>query len=113
MDQSQRYPGHDPMPDLGDTAPLEEVRAELGEIEAIARDIRDLTALLQVRLTPEQFRLVWALQDAVERLALAEELFRARRLADRLARTVPSSSPAMRALRRHILGEYLTIDEAS
>jgi hypothetical protein len=99
------------MSELGDTAPLEDVRAELEEIEAVAGTIGDLTALLQARLTPEHFRLVWELRDAVERLALAEQLLLGRRLADELARRLPGSSPALQAVRRHILGDEPAVDE--
>jgi hypothetical protein len=81
---------------LGDTARLEDVRAELGEIEAIAREIDDLTAVLRARLTPGQFRLAWALRDAVERLAVAEGLLRERRLADDLARHLLAPRPPCR-----------------
>ena len=112
MNRSRRDPGPDAMPALGDTARLEDVRAELGEIEAIAREIDDLMAVLRARLTPEQFRLAWALRDAGERLAIAEELLRERRLADDLARHLPGSSPAMQALRRHRLGAHDAADEA-
>ena len=112
MSRSRWDPGHDAPPALGDTARLEDVRAELGELEAIAREIDDLTAVLRARLTPEQFRAAWALRDAVERLAIAEALLRDRRLADSLARHLPGSSPAMQAMRRHLLGAHRAIDEA-
>jgi hypothetical protein len=112
MGQFRWDPGHDAPPALGDTARLEDVRAELGEIEAVAREIDDLTALLRARLTPEQFRLAWALRDATERLAVAEELLRARRLVDTMARHLPGSAPAVLAMRRHLLGAHRAIDEA-
>ena len=41
--------------------------------------------MLRARLAPGDFRLVWELRDAVERLALAEELLRERRPADERA----------------------------
>jgi hypothetical protein len=99
MEQSRQHAGCSPVP-------------ELEEIEALDRQIADLTTLLRAHLTPEHFRLVWALRDAVERLAIAEELLRDRRLADELAHHLPGSSLAMRAMRRHILGDDLAIDEA-
>jgi hypothetical protein len=111
MEQSRRCAGHSPVPELGDVALLDDVRAELGEIEALDRQIGDLTALLQARLAPEEFRLVWALRDAVERLAVAEALLRERRLADELARLLPGCSAAMQAMRQHILGDEQAIDE--
>ena len=83
---------------------LEDVRADVGEIEAIDRRVNDLTAALRARLTPEQFRLVWALRDAAECLAAAEGLLRGRLLLAALARHLPGSSPALRAARRHVLG---------
>jgi hypothetical protein len=99
-----------PMPRLGDTAPLDAVRAELDAIEAHAREVGDLTTGLRARLAPADFRLVWALRDAVERLALAEGLLRDRWLADELARHLPASSPALRALRRRLLADELAVD---
>jgi len=111
MNQSRRYFGRSPMPEFDDLALLEDVRAELEAIEAHAREIGDLTALLRAHLTPEHFRLAWELRDAVERLAVAEALLRERRLADELARHLPDSSPAMQTVRRHILGDDLAIDE--
>jgi len=70
---------------LRDTLPLEAVHAEIEEIERTASSIEDLTAVLRARLAPGDFRLVWELRDAVERLALAEELLRERRPADERA----------------------------
>jgi hypothetical protein len=64
--------------ELGDTAPLAAVYADLEAIEALDREIGDLTAVLRARLTPEQFKLVWALRDAVERLEIAEGILRER-----------------------------------
>jgi hypothetical protein len=110
--EPSRGGGDRPLPEFGDLARLEDVRAELGEIEALAREIDDLTAALRARLTPGQFRLAWALRDATERLAVAEELLRERRLADDLARHLSGSSPAMQAMRRHRLGAHDDDDEA-
>jgi len=110
MEQSRRCSGRDRGPELGDTVPLEDVRAEIEEIEGIAEAIGGLTALLRARLTPEHFRLVWELQDAVECLGLAERQLLERRLADELAHHLPRSSAAMRVLRRHLPGDELAID---
>jgi hypothetical protein len=99
-----------PMSQRGDTTPLDAVRAELDAIEAHAREVGDLTAGLRARLTPEDFRLVWALRDAVERLALAEGLLRDRWLADELARHLPASSPALRVIQRRLLADELAVD---
>jgi hypothetical protein len=111
MDQAWRNSESEPMRELGDTEPLEAVRAELEDVEALAQTIRDLTALLQARLAPEQFRLVWALRDAVERLAIADDLLRRRRLADALARHLPPSAPALLAIRQQILADEPASDE--
>jgi hypothetical protein len=59
-----------------DTVPLATVRADLAVIESLDREIADLTAVLRSRLSPEQFVLVWALRDAVERIGIAESLLR-------------------------------------
>jgi hypothetical protein len=107
MDQSLWCRG----PEFGDMVPLEAVRAEIEEIESLDRSIGDLTALLRTRLSPEQFRLVWELRDAVERLAVAEGLLRERRLADELAHHLPRSSAAMWAVRRHLSEDGFAVDE--
>jgi hypothetical protein len=98
MDQPPRRPGRGEGPDLRDTDPLEDVRAELEEIEELTGRIGDLTAVLRDGLTPEQFRVAWELRDAVERLTLAERLLLERRMADELARLLPRSSNAMQAV---------------
>jgi hypothetical protein len=92
--------------------PFEGVRTEIEEIEEIDRCIGDLTALLRARLAPEDFRFVWELRDAVERLAVAERLLLDWRLADELVRHLPRSSAAMRAVRRHLLRDRLAVDES-
>ena len=100
MDLSGGDTGGRSLPRLGDLAMLGDVRSELEEIEALSRQADDLTVALRARLEPEEFRLVWALRDAVERLALAEGLLRDRRLAEELARHLPGPSPALRVMRR-------------
>jgi hypothetical protein len=65
-----------PMREWGDTVPLAAVRADLASIEALDREIADLTAELRLRLSPADFELVWALRDAVEGVGLAEGLLR-------------------------------------
>lgn len=65
-----------PVEAWGATVPLAAVREDLAVIEALDREIADLTAVLRSRLSPEQFRLVWALRDAVERVGIAESLLR-------------------------------------
>jgi hypothetical protein len=111
MERARRYPGREAPPEFGDTAALEEVRLELAEIEGLAREISDLTAGLRARLTPEEFRQVWALRDAVERLALAEGLLRDRRLLDELEHHLPFRLPALRAMRRRYLADELAVDD--
>ena len=61
-------------------AELASIRADLGELEALERKIETLQAVLQDLLPPEQFRLVWELQDAEETLRLAEAAMRERQL---------------------------------
>jgi hypothetical protein len=62
--------------ELRETVPLRSVRADLAEIEALDVEIGDLTSLLQAHLSSEQFALVWALRDAVERQAIVETTLR-------------------------------------
>ena len=112
MDRSQRHTGDRPRPALGDLARLGDVRTELAEIEALNRQADTLTAALRARLTPEDFRLVWSLCDAIECCALAEGLLRDRWLADLLARTLPDASPALRVMRRHLPPDAPAVDEA-
>ena len=97
--------------EVDDTVPFEGVRAEIEEIEGIDRCIGDLTALLRARLTPEDFRLVWELRDAVERLAVAERLLLDRRLADELVLHLPRFSAAMQVVRRYLLRDRLAVDD--
>ena len=59
---------------LGATADLAAVRAELAAVEALEDEVCRRAAHLRVVLPPGQFRLVWALLDAQERLGLAERL---------------------------------------
>jgi hypothetical protein len=112
VDPSREHAGSHAVPALGDLARLGDVRAELAEIEALSRQADDLSAALRARLAPEDYRLVWSLRDAFERLALAERLLRDRRLADELARRLPSRSPVLRAMRRRLLPDELAVDGA-
>lgn len=100
------------MPDLDDLARLGDVRAELAEIEALGRQVADLTAALRTHLAPEHFRLAWAPRDAVECHAIAEGLLRDRMLEVHLARELPAHSAALQAIRRRLLAEQLFIDDA-
>ena len=111
MDRPRQHGEHDPTRGLDETTPLDAVCAELGEIEALDRQVSDLMAALRACLPPEHFRLVWSLRDAVECRAIAEGLLRDRRLADRLARALPADSAALQAIRRHLLADELVIDE--
>src|SRR4051812_30872034 len=81
---------------IGPVEMLAAVRADLTHSEMLNREIEDLTTLLQARLSAGQFRLVWSLRDAVERLALVDEMLRERELVEVLARHLPSSTPAIR-----------------
>ena len=101
-----------PLPELGDQARLEDVRAELAEIEALDRRVDDLMAALRARLPAGEFRLVWALRDATECLVTAELILRDRRLARYLAREFPARSAGLEAIRRGLLGDALLPDEA-
>lgn len=78
------------------------VQEELEPVETLSREIGDLTGLLKIVLTPDQFKLVWSLCDAIERLALAEELLRERAALDALAQHLPASADAIRAVTWHL-----------
>jgi hypothetical protein len=82
--------------------PLHVVQEDLEPIETLSREIGDLTRLLKVVLTPNQFKLVWSLRDAVERLALAEELLRQRQMLDALVQHLPASADAIHGVRQHL-----------
>jgi hypothetical protein len=111
MDVPRRCSACGPTPQLGDAAPLVSVRPELEAIERLSREIGDLSAVLRTRLSSEQFRLVWQLRDAVERLGLAEELMREQRLVDSLARHLPTCSDAIHATREHIRAIDAAVEE--
>ena len=64
------------------TADLAAVREDLAEVEALGDELRHRVAHLRAVLPPEQFRLVWALLDAQERLGFAERLLAERAVAD-------------------------------
>ena|SRR6266542_552375 len=109
MQQLQRCWACDQMSELGDLVPLNDVPVEFEEIEAFSHHIDELTALLRARLTPELFRLVWALLDAVECRAVAEQFLHEQRLTDSLAHHLPVSAHAIRAMRRHVGHEGMTL----
>lgn len=87
---------------LGRTVPLAAVR---GELEALEREFTARGAELRALLSPEQARLVWALWDAEQRLALAEQDLRARRLADALVRDLPEHATVIRARAARLLDD--------
>jgi hypothetical protein len=91
--------------------PLEQARAELEPLEAVEREVRDLTALLRARLSPEQFRLVWALRDAVERLGMADARWQHQRFVDDLARHLPDSAAVLHAVSQHLCAESTPVDD--
>ncbi len=82
---------------LGRTVPLTAVRGELAAVESLERELTARGAALRALLSPEQARLVWALWDAEQRLALAEQDLRARRLVDALVRDLPQHATTIRA----------------
>jgi len=100
----------DPISDCGDITPVDDVRGQFELIESMSSEIRDLTVRLKARVKPEEFRLVWALRDAVERLAIAEEMARERQLIDGLAQHLPDAADTIEALGWHTLGEELAVD---
>jgi len=91
--------------------PLEQVQAELGPIEAMEWEVQDLTALLRSCLSPEHFRLVWALCDAVERLGMADALWQRQRFLDDLARHLPHAAAALQAAGHHLGTSDITVDD--
>ena len=111
MQSSAHCSACSPMSDLGILMPLGAAPAELREIEALERQISDLVSVLRARLEPAQFQLVWALQDAVERLGLADALLREQQLVDALARHWPDHEPAARATIQHVLVDSIGADE--
>ena len=64
------------------TADLAAVRDDLAEVEALEDELRHRLAHLRALLPREQFRLVWVLLDAQERLGLAERFLAERAVAD-------------------------------
>jgi hypothetical protein len=98
MVQPHWCPACDPSFALGSLVSFESVKTELAPVDALSREVDDLTGVLQARLAPDQFRLVWSLRDAVERLALADEMLRGRVLIDVLAHHFPSSERTIREL---------------
>ncbi len=68
--------------ELRASAGLAAVREELAEVEALEDEVRHRGAHLRTVLPPAQFRLVWALLDAQERLGLAERLLAEHATAD-------------------------------
>ena len=90
---------------LGRTVPLGAVRRELEVVEGLERELTARGAELRALLSPEQARLVWALWDAEQRLALAEQDLRARRLVDALVRPLPQHATTIRARAARLLDE--------
>jgi hypothetical protein len=103
MQQSRGCSACGPHAGLRGLVPLSVVQEELEPIETLTREIGDLTGILRAVLAPDQFKLVWSLRDAVERLALAEELLGERQMLDALARHLPASAYAIRAVTGHLL----------
>lgn len=112
VSRSRRCLACSPMSDLGQLAPLPAVQAELTVIDSLSLEIQDLTDLLHARLSPELFRLVWALRDAVEKLGLGEAELRERHLVESLALHLPEQGDAIRMLRHHIFADDVPIDGA-
>ena len=90
---------------VGELVPLEEARADLQTLETLEREVAALVSVLRDTLPPEQFRLVWALRDAEERLELEERDVRERHLVEGLARRFPEHAPAIRVASRDLLEE--------
>ena len=112
MLRSRRCPSCPPTTDRAQLARLPDVATELEAIESLSREIQDLTWMLRGTLSPEVFKLVWSLRDAVETLGLCEAELRERRLLANLAMHLPEQRDAIRALRRHILADDVPIDGA-
>ena len=58
---------------LSHTVPFAAVRGELEVLEALEQEVTARVAELGAILSPAQVRRVWALRDAEQRLALAEQ----------------------------------------
>ena len=95
----------EPAKRLGPTTPLGAVRADLGHLEAVEDEIRQRATELRTLLMPGHHRLLWALQDAEQRLGLAERLLAERHLVEALARRLPEHAAAIRAIARQCLEE--------
>ena len=100
-----RTPDDDFLAEIGHTVPLVSVQGDLERLEALERAVTACTAQLRAILPLEQFRLVRALGDAEQGLALAEQDLRERQLVDELARRLPEHSAVIRAVARQLLEE--------
>ncbi len=88
---------------FGHTVPLAAVRDDLEAVEALEREVAARSAKVRMLLSPEQVRSVWALRDAEQRLALAEQDLREHSLVDGLARHLPEHAPTVHALAAQFL----------
>ncbi|MCC6174728.1 MAG: hypothetical protein IT305_05435 [Chloroflexi bacterium] len=90
----------DAHPPLTATVLLSAVRFDLSQIEAIEDEVRLRQMRLRRELSAAQFRPVWALCDAEQRLALAERLLAERYFIERLIQQLPEHADAIRAVAR-------------
>ncbi len=91
--------------ELGNTAPLAAVRGDLAALEVLEWEVAARAAALRALLSPEHARLVWALRDAEQRLALADQDLREHALVDEVARHLPEHATTVRAIAARLLGE--------
>ncbi len=90
---------------IGGSVPHAQVRAEVGDVEALERRIGDLVGALRSALPPEYFRLVWELKDAEEKVGIAERAVRDRCLVEALVRHVPERGSSIRSAADHLIGD--------
>jgi hypothetical protein len=104
VDLAEHCPLCGPVAAHGMTIPLTAVAADLRQRDVLEREVTERTAAVRALLPPEHRRLVWALQDAEERLALAERLLTQDALVDTLIRHMPEHAMVIRHVARQVLG---------
>ena len=83
---------------LGTMIPLATVRASLADLEGLEREIAARTAHLRATLSPEQFRLVWAVLGAEQRRAIVEQQLTRQHVAAVLMQCLPEHASSIGAV---------------